>query len=50
VTFVGRLGSYRYLDMDVTIGEALAAADGMLKSISQGADIPVFFTPPLKGH
>ena len=25
VTFVGRLGSYRYLDMDVTIGEALTA-------------------------
>jgi len=27
VTFVGRLGTYRYLDMDVTIAEALAAAD-----------------------
>ena len=26
VTFVGRLGTYRYLDMDVTIAEALAAA------------------------
>ena len=49
VTFVGRLGSYRYLDMDVTIGEALAAADGMLERISNGADIPVFFTPPLTG-
>jgi UDP-galactopyranose mutase len=50
VTFVGRLGSYRYLDMDVTIGEALSAADAMLKRISQGADIPVFFVPPLKAH
>jgi UDP-galactopyranose mutase len=50
VTFVGRLGSYRYLDMDVTIGEALAAADGMLERIAQGAAIPVFFTPPLTGH
>jgi UDP-galactopyranose mutase len=50
ITFVGRLGSYRYLDMDVTIGEALAAADGMLERIAQGADIPVFFTPPLKNH
>jgi UDP-galactopyranose mutase len=50
VTFVGRLGSYRYLDMDVTIGEALTAADGMLQCIAQEADIPVFFTPPLKGH
>ncbi|CAK7192451.1 UDP-galactopyranose mutase [Commensalibacter sp. Nvir] len=26
VTFVGRLGTYRYLDMDVTIAEALEAA------------------------
>ena len=34
VTFVGRLGSYRYLDMDVTIGEALEAGDGMLKRIA----------------
>jgi UDP-galactopyranose mutase len=25
-TFIGRLGTYRYLDMDVTIAEALAAA------------------------
>ena len=50
VTFVGRLGSYRYLDMDVTIGEALAAADAMLERIAKGADIPVFFAPPLKSH
>lgn len=27
VTFVGRLGTYRYLDMDVTIREALEVAD-----------------------
>ena len=50
VTFVGRLGSYRYLDMDVTIGEALTAADGMLKRISEGAAIPTFFAQPLTGH
>lgn len=30
VTFLGRLGTYRYLDMDVTIGEALAVAKRML--------------------
>ena len=48
VTFVGRLGSYRYLDMDVTIGEALAAADAMLERIAKAADIPVFFVAPLK--
>src|SRR4029079_2393190 len=29
VTFVGRLGTYRYLDMDVTIKEALDAATGI---------------------
>jgi hypothetical protein len=31
----------------VTIGEALNASDAMLKSISQGADIPTFFVQPL---
>ena len=50
VTFVGRLGSYRYLDMDVTIGEALTAADAMLKRICEGADIPTFFAQPLMAH
>lgn len=30
VTFVGRLGTYRYLDMDATIAEALAAVDRFL--------------------
>ena len=30
MTFIGRLGTYRYLDMDVTIAEALAAADRFL--------------------
>jgi UDP-galactopyranose mutase len=31
VTFVGRLGTYRYLDMDVTIREALDAARAFLR-------------------
>ena len=30
VTFVGRLGTYRYLDMDVTIAEAMDCADEFL--------------------
>ena len=30
VCFLGRLGTYRYLDMDVTIREALDAADQFL--------------------
>ena len=33
VTFVGRLGTYRYLDMDVTIREALDVAQAHLKQI-----------------
>jgi UDP-galactopyranose mutase len=48
VTFIGRLGSYRYLDMDVTIGEALTASDAMVERITKAADIPVFFAPPLQ--
>lgn len=34
VTFVGRLGTYRYLDMDVTIREALDTARGMLSDLT----------------
>lgn len=36
VTFVGRLGTYRYLDMDVTIGEALDTAGAALAAIARG--------------
>jgi UDP-galactopyranose mutase len=49
VSFVGRLGSYRYLDMDVTIGEALDAADATLKCVAEGRRIPAFFVEPLQG-
>lgn len=45
VTFVGRLGTYRYLDMDVTIREALDAATLFVQR--QGQDMPVFVVPPL---
>jgi UDP-galactopyranose mutase len=34
ITFIGRLGTYRYLDMDVTIREALDAAAVYLASVS----------------
>lgn len=43
VSFLGRLGTYRYLDMDVTIAEALDASQKILKSIRSKSAIPVFF-------
>ncbi|MFT3964488.1 MAG: UDP-galactopyranose mutase [Sphingobium sp.] len=43
LTFIGRLGTYRYLDMDVTIREAMDAADLYLASLATGGpDMPVF--------
>lgn len=42
ITFVGRLGTYRYLDMDVTIAEALRTAQIYLKSINEPDAMPVF--------
>ncbi|EMO4510927.1 UDP-galactopyranose mutase [Klebsiella michiganensis] len=42
MTFVGRLGTYRYLDMDVTIAEALNTADKYLSSLSSNEFMPVF--------
>ncbi|WP_227268473.1 UDP-galactopyranose mutase [Roseobacter weihaiensis] len=35
-TFVGRLGTYRYLDMDVTIREALDTAQAALDALGRG--------------
>jgi UDP-galactopyranose mutase len=36
VTFVGRLGTYRYLDMDVSIKEALMAAASFVEAVRLG--------------
>lgn len=47
ISFVGRLGTYRYLDMDVTIAEALEAADRFLTLREQGGKIPSFFVEPI---
>jgi UDP-galactopyranose mutase len=47
VTFVGRLGTYRYLDMDVTIGEALDTADRFLECQGRGEPMPAFHVNPL---
>ncbi len=47
VTFVGRLGTYRYLDMDITIREALDTAELYLASIRKAGRMPVFVKTPL---
>jgi len=47
VTFVGRLGTYRYLDMDVTIREALDTARLYLARKVENAAMPAFLHPPL---
>jgi len=47
VTFVGRLGTYRYLDMDVTINEALITADKFLAAASDRTSMPAFVIDPL---
>lgn len=43
ISFLGRLGTYRYLDMDQTIDEALNAADIVISCINSRKKIPVFF-------
>ena len=47
VTFVGRLGTYRYLDMDVTINEALITADKFLDAAREKSKMPAFVIDPL---
>jgi UDP-galactopyranose mutase len=46
VTFVGRLGTYRYLDMHITIEEALNVVELTLSAIQVGTKIPAFFVQP----
>jgi UDP-galactopyranose mutase len=47
VSFLGRLGTYRYLDMDVTIAEALHASRMILHMIDREDKLPVFFNDPI---
>lgn len=42
ITFLGRLGTYRYLDMDVTIREALDIAEISCKLLENGENPPPF--------
>lgn len=47
VTFVGRLGTYRYLDMDVTIREAMDTARLVLECLAENRPVPAFRKSPL---
>ena len=47
VTFAGRLGTFRYLDMDVTIQEALDISDRYLRCAESGEPMSVFVRNPL---
>lgn len=46
VTFLGRLGTCRYLDMDVCVGEALRCARLFLGRRARGLAMPAFVTDP----
>lgn len=48
ITFIGRLGTYRYLDMHVTIQEALETADRFLAARDKGEGMPAFVVDPLQ--
>lgn len=47
VTFVGRLGTYRYLDMHITIEEALNVAEKYLTAQMTSESMPSFCVEPL---
>ena len=47
VTFSGRLGTYRYLDMHVTINEALLTAETFLDNLNKKTPMPSFVSNPL---
>lgn len=42
VSFLGRLGTYRYLDMDKTIDEAIQMAEACTTAYLQGKPLPTF--------
>ena len=47
VTFIGRLGTYRYLDMDACIDEALRGSEHAIARMREGSPPPVFINSPL---
>jgi len=42
VTFLGRLATYRYMDMEAVIGEALELADLFISPPTENQRYPVF--------
>ncbi len=42
LTFLGRLATYRYMDMETVIGEALVLADEIVARRNAGGTLPVF--------
>jgi len=47
VTFMGRLGTYRYLDMDVCVREAIEVSAAFMKADQRGQRLGAFVHPPL---
>ena len=47
VSFLGRLATYTYIDMDQAIARALDMADQALAAIAEGRPPPVFAQPVL---
>ena len=43
VSFVGRLGTYKYMDMDVTIRKAMDAAHKACQLLTENKKLPAFF-------
>lgn len=46
-SFVGRLGTYRYIDMDKSIAEALKAAEEFIGHVENKRAVPSFFVDPM---
>lgn len=47
ITFMGRLGTYSYIDMDVTIARALETARNVIPRLHTGNRVPAFLHEPL---
>jgi UDP-galactopyranose mutase len=47
ITFVGRLGTYRYLDMDVTVKEAIMTVREFLSNRKENLKQPAFVNAPI---